>query len=106
MKVREALARAAERLAGVSASPRLDAELLMADALGVEREDLLLRGLDGDAPAAFGPLLRRRETGEPVAYIRGRRAFWTIELEVGPGVLIPRPDTETLLEAAVAHFHR
>jgi release factor glutamine methyltransferase len=102
--VREALGLAARRLTGASDTARLDAELLMAHALGLEREALLLRGLDGEAPPAFEALLRRREEGEPVAYITGRRAFWTIELEVGPGVLIPRPDSETLIEAAVAHF--
>jgi release factor glutamine methyltransferase len=104
MKVREALAAAARRLSETSETPRLDAELLMAEALGVERETLLLSRLDAPAPPAFEPLLERREAGEPVAYIIGRRAFWTIELEVGPGVLIPRPDTETLIEAAVEHF--
>jgi release factor glutamine methyltransferase len=102
--MRTALARAAERLASSSESARLDAELLMAHALGLEREALLLSGLDGEAPAAFEALVARREAGEPVAYITGRRAFWTIELEVGPGVLIPRPETETLIEAAVEHF--
>lgn len=104
MKVREALAAAAGRLAAVSETPRLDAELLMAEALGVERDALLLSGLDGDAPPAFESLAARREAGEPVAYILGRRAFWTIELEVAPGVLVPRPDSETLIEAALAHF--
>jgi release factor glutamine methyltransferase len=104
VKVRAALADAALRLAPHSATPRLDAELLMAEALGVPREDLLLSRFDDPAPAGFAPLLARREAGEPVAYILRRRAFWTIELEVGPGVLIPRPDSETLLEAAVEHF--
>ena len=104
MTVRAALAAAAERLAGSSETARLDAELLMAHALGVERDALLLSGLDRDAPEAFDALVRRREAGEPVAYIIGRRAFWTIELEVGPGVLVPRPDSETLIEAALAHF--
>jgi release factor glutamine methyltransferase len=65
---------------------------------------MLLGGLDADAPAAFEPLVARREAGEPVAYIIGRRAFWTIELKVGPGVLVPRPESETLIEAAVDHF--
>ena len=102
--LRAALAAAAKRLAAHSDTPRLDAELLMADTVGVEREELLLRRLDGEAPAAFDALIERRAAGEPVAYIRGRRAFWTIELEVGPGVLIPRPDTETLLDTAVEHF--
>ncbi|MEA1014601.1 peptide chain release factor N(5)-glutamine methyltransferase [Sphingosinicella sp. LY1275] len=104
MKVRAALAAAAERLADTSETARLDAELLMAHALGVERDGLLLSGLDRDAPEAFETLVRRREAGEPVAYITGRRAFWTIELEVGPGVLVPRPDSETLIDAALAHF--
>jgi len=53
---------------------------------------------------AFEALVARRAAGEPLAYITGTRAFWTIELGVAPGVLIPRPDSETLIEAAVAHF--
>ncbi|MDP8912283.1 MAG: peptide chain release factor N(5)-glutamine methyltransferase [Pseudomonadota bacterium] len=104
MKVREALAAAAARLAGSSESSRLDAELLMAKALGTTRENLLLSRMDEEEPAAFDALLGRREAGEPIAYILGHRAFWTIELEVGPGVLVPRPDTETLMEAAFGHF--
>jgi release factor glutamine methyltransferase len=78
----------------------------MARTLGVERERLLLSGMDCDAPQAFETLVRRRLAHEPVAYITGRRAFWTIELEVGPGVLIPRADSETLIEAAVERFGR
>jgi len=101
---REALKIAAEELREVSETPRLDAELLMAHALGIARETLLLHRLDDEAPAGFRPLVDRRLAYEPVAYITGRRAFWTIELEVGPGVLIPRPDSEALIEAAVAHF--
>jgi release factor glutamine methyltransferase len=104
MKVREALAAAARGLAETSETPRLDAELLMAHALGTEREQLLLSRLDGAAPETFEMLLRRRRAGEPVAYITGRRAFWSIELHVGPGALIPRPESETLIEAAVEHF--
>ena len=104
MKVREALAAASRRLERLSGTARLDAELLMAHAFGMARERLLLHQLDGAVPASFEPLLRRREAGEPVAYIIGRRDFWTIELEVGPGALIPRPDSETLIEAAVEHF--
>jgi release factor glutamine methyltransferase len=104
MKVREALADAAGRLAAVSDTARLDAELLMAYALGVERETLLLHRLDDQVPAGFEPLVERRLAHEPVAYIIGRRAFWTIELEVGPGVLVPRPDSETLIEAAIERF--
>jgi release factor glutamine methyltransferase len=103
MTVREALAAAAARL-GESETPRLDAELLMAHALGVERETLLLHHLDHPAPDAFEALLARRLAHEPIAYITGRRAFWTIELAVGPGALVPRSDSETLIEAAIAHF--
>jgi release factor glutamine methyltransferase len=104
LKVRAALTAASQHLAATSPTPRLDAELLMAEALGVTRGAMLLSHLDQPAPPAFAPLLARRAGGEPVAYILGRRGFWSIELEVGPGVLIPRPDSETLLEAAVAHF--
>lgn len=102
--VRAALAGAAARLADRSETPRLDAELLMAHALGVSREALLLGGLDRSAPEGFAALLERRVGGEPLAYITGTRAFWTIDLAVAPGVLIPRPDSETLIEAAVDHF--
>lgn len=92
------------REAGVSRSPRLDAELLLAKALGVARVDLLrepARALTADEAADFGSLLRRRLAREPVAYILGHRAFRTIELEVTPAVLIPRPDTETLVDFAL-----
>jgi release factor glutamine methyltransferase len=104
MKVRDALAAATARLADASETPRLDSEVLMAHALGIEREAMLL-GRGGDpAPASFESLLERRLAREPVAYITGRKGFWTIELAVGTGVLIPRPDSETLIEAAVARF--
>ncbi|HMG46017.1 MAG TPA: peptide chain release factor N(5)-glutamine methyltransferase [Allosphingosinicella sp.] len=104
MTVREALAAAAARLAAVSETARLDAELLMAHALGTTRETMLLERGGDSAPAAFEPLLLRRLGHEPLAYITGRRAFWTIELEIGPGALVPRPDSETLIEAALDHF--
>jgi release factor glutamine methyltransferase len=102
--VAAALADAARRLHPASDTPRLDAELLMAHALGVEREALLLRHLLDPVPAGFLALVERRGAGAPVAYLTGRRAFWTIELGVGPGALIPRPDSETLLEAALGWF--
>jgi release factor glutamine methyltransferase len=104
MKLREALAAATSRLTQVTDTPRLDAELIMAHALGVSREDMLLHRMDADAPERFEGLVLRRLAHEPVAYIVGRRGFWTIEIEVGPGVLVPRPDSETLIEAALAHF--
>jgi release factor glutamine methyltransferase len=104
VKVRAALAEAERRLADIPGQPRQDAELLMAHALGVTLSDLHLRHLDDDAPCRFQELIERRLAREPVAYITGRAGFWTIELEVGPGALIPRADSETLIEAAVEHF--
>lgn len=104
MTLREAIAAAAARLNRTSDTPRLDAELLAAHALGVDRETLLLRSLDREEPELFETLIERRAEGEPVAYIIGQRDFWTITLDVAPGVLIPRPDSETLIEAAVTHF--
>jgi release factor glutamine methyltransferase len=101
--VRVALTAAAARF-GFSATPRLDAELLMAHALGVTRETLLLERLDDAVPAAFAALVERRAAHEPVAYLTGTRGFWTIDVAVGPGVLVPRADSEVLIEAAVAHF--
>ena len=76
----------------------------MAHALGVSHQDLLLKHLSDPAPASFDALVARRLEHEPVAYITGSRGFWTIEIGVGPGVLVPRADSETLIEAAVAHF--
>lgn len=104
MNAQAALIEAARRLAQTSDTPRLDAELLMAHALGIERERLLLDPPHGPVPPAFEALLARRLAHEPIAYIVGHRAFWTIDLAVGPGVLIPRPDSETLIEAAIDHF--
>ena len=101
--VRSALAEAAASFT-FSETPRLDAELLMAHALGITRETLLLRHLDDPVPPGFAALVERRARYEPMAYITGTRAFWTIDLAVGPGVLIPRADSETLIEAAIDHF--
>lgn len=99
-----ALAEAARTLAPGSDTARLDAELLMAEALGIDRDRLLLDPPDRPVPERFWTMVERRKGGEPVAYITGRRAFWNIELHVGPGVLIPRPDSETLIAAALEHF--
>ena len=95
---------AAQALAAHSPTPRLDAELLMAHALGIGRDRLLLAGGGGTVPAGFAALVARRIAQEPVAYITGAQAFWTLELAVSPAVLIPRPDSETLIEAAVGAF--
>ena len=102
--VAAALRRATALLVPSSDTARLDAELLMAHALGIDRGAMLLGGLDGPAPSGFDGLVDRRRAHEPIAYIIGSRDFWTINLLVTPAVLIPRPDSETLIEAAVEHF--
>lgn len=102
--VAAALRDAAQQLAGVSDTPRLDAELLMAHALATERQAVLLDPSRFAVPERFAELVALRLTHEPVAYILGYRDFWTIRIGVGPGVLIPRPDSETLIEAAIDHF--
>ncbi len=88
-------------------SPRLTAEVLLAQALGCSRLDLYLtydRPLTPAERAAFRELVRRRLDRCPTAYLTGRREFWKIALAVGPGVLIPRPETEVLVQAALEHL--
>ena len=102
--ISRALAQATRQLSETSDTPRLDAELLMAEALGIDRDRLILDAPDRDPPKHFQAMVERRLTGEPVAYITGRRAFWNIELHVGPGVLVPRPDSEVLIASALEHF--
>lgn len=96
----------AHHLAGCgSDSPRLDAELLAAHSLGLRRIDLYLqhdRPLDEEELAPIRALLRRRAGGEPIAYILGEREFYGRSFAVTPAVLIPRPETELLVELAVA----
>lgn len=99
-----ALADAARQLEPNSDTARLDAELLMAEALHTDRDKLILSPPDRKVPDRFWAMLERRKAGEPVAYITGRRAFWNIELHVGPGVLVPRPDSEVLVASAIEHF--
>jgi len=85
-------------------SPRLTAEILLAQALGLRRLDLYLqhdRPLEKQELSDFKALIRRRTAREPVAYILGRKGFFKEQFKVAPGVLIPRPDTETLVETAV-----
>jgi len=85
-------------------SARLDAEYLLAHVLGVGRLEMYLqheRPLTSRELDDFRPLLKRRAKREPLQYVLGRQAFRTLELEVGPGVLIPRPETEQLVEAVL-----
>ncbi|MEE4201006.1 peptide chain release factor N(5)-glutamine methyltransferase [Erythrobacter sp.] len=102
MKVSEALRSASDRLAETSDTARLDAELLMAHALGVTRSDMLLRHLDDHAPDGVAELVARRASHEPLAYIVGYQEFYGRGFKVTPGVLIPRSDSETLIETALA----
>jgi release factor glutamine methyltransferase len=99
-----ALADAARQLETSTDTPRLDSELLMAEALHIDRDRLILSPPERQVPKRFWDMLERRKEGEPVAYITGRRAFWNIELHVGPGVLVPRPDSEVLIASAIEHF--
>jgi release factor glutamine methyltransferase len=95
---------AAAKLEGVSDSPALDAEILLAHVLGRPRAFLRAYAGDDVLPAdqdRFRSLLARRLDGEPVAYLTGRRGFWSLDLEVDPGVLVPRPETELLVETAL-----
>jgi release factor glutamine methyltransferase len=103
-RIARALGDAARQLEKASDTARLDSELLMAEALHIDRDRLLLSPPDREVPKRFWDMVERRKAGEPVAYITGRRAFWNIELHVGPGVLVPRPDSEVLISSAIEHF--
>ncbi|HSF12179.1 MAG TPA: peptide chain release factor N(5)-glutamine methyltransferase [Erythrobacter sp.] len=101
MTVGEAIRAAAERLAPVSDTARLDAELLMAHALDLTRSDMLLKAMRDPAPEGFDRLVERRVAHEPVAYITGCTEFYGLPFKVTPATLIPRGDSETLVEAAL-----
>jgi release factor glutamine methyltransferase len=102
--IARALDDAARQLSATSDTARLDAELLMAEALHIDRDKLILSPPDKTVPKRFWKMVDRRKAGEPVAYITGRRAFWNIDLHVGPGVLVPRPDSEVLIASSIEHF--
>ena len=102
--IARALGDAARQLEKSSDTARLDAELLMAEALHIDRDKLILSPPDRKVADRFWNMVERRQAGEPVAYITGRRAFWNVELHVGPGVLVPRPDSEVLIASAIEHF--
>jgi release factor glutamine methyltransferase len=104
MLIADALRHAADTLktAGIE-NPQREARLLLAHALGLPSSI----PLPAEAPldqTAFGALIARRAAREPLAYITGTKGFWSIDLAVSPATLIPRPDSETLIEAALAHF--
>ncbi len=91
-------------LDGHSDSPRLDAELLLGMTLGLSRAGLVARGDDavtGECEHTYAGLIERRRQGAPVAYLTGSREFWSLSLRVTPAVLVPRPETEVLVELAL-----
>ena len=99
------IATASVRLAGAHLEkPRAEARLLLAHVLGGGRDQTLSGTVTPAQQAAFEALVARRAAREPLAYITGRKEFWSLEFQVGPGVLIPRPDSETLIEEALRQF--
>lgn len=99
---------ALDRMRGVSTSAALDVDLLLGHVLGLDRATILAfgeRAVTPEQAAEFSALLGRAAAGEPIAYLLGRRAFYDRELIVTPDVLIPRPETELLLEQALEYAH-
>ena len=96
-----------EAVADEPAEARFDAETLLGHALGQDRAWLFAHAGDAADNAVaerFAELWRRRQAGEPVAYLTGRRGFWTLDLAVTPATLVPRPETELLVELALARL--
>jgi len=102
--IAELLGDAARRLTPLSTSARLDAELLLCHVLGLERGRLITHEapLTAEQVALFRDLLERRCVGTPIAYLLGRRDFWTLTLDVTAAVLVPRPETELLVEIGLS----
>ena len=107
-EIRALLEEGAARLARVADDPRREAEVLLGAALGRTRAWLLAnpeeRVLDCEATDLYEAFVTRRRHGEPVAYLLGEKEFWSLALRVGPGVLVPRPETELVVERALAHL--
>ena len=101
MNIADAIRAATDRLSQSSDTARLDAELLMAHALGTGRSEMLLRSMSDPVPASFDGLILRRLSREPVAYILGEAEFYGRSFIVNPGVLIPRSDSESVVDAAL-----
>jgi release factor glutamine methyltransferase len=102
--IAESVAAAARALTAHSDSPRLDAELLLGTVLGLSRTALIARDdqlVTADCQRAYMGMIARRAAGAPVAYLTGSREFWSLTLHVTPAVLVPRPETETLIERAL-----
>lgn len=104
--VRDCLAKARTRLIALETAA-LDAEVLLTHVLGVNRAWLYANGeanLPADKESFFNDLVKRRTRGEPIAYLLGRREFWSLSFRVTANVLIPRPETEMLVETALALY--
>lgn len=102
--IAESLRAAVQVLLACGDSPRLDAEVLLGNLLGTTRAALVLRGeeaLHPDAESAYREIIARRAEGVPVAYLTGIREFWSLPFKVTPAVLVPRPESETLIERAL-----
>lgn len=107
LRLDEALNNAVAVLGATSDSPRLDAELLLARALDVSRSYLFAHADDEMDPAAverFMQNVARRADGVPIAYITGEKEFWSMQLQVGPDTLVPRPETEILVDRALQYI--
>lgn len=107
--ITETVRNATQTLQEHSESPRLDAELLLAKVLGLPRSALITHGdqpIDSGHELAYRKLVRERAGGTPVAYLTGIREFWSLPLKVSPAVLDPRPETECLVEHALAAMPR
>jgi release factor glutamine methyltransferase len=105
--VRDALRGSAQELAGAVDNPVVDAEVLVAHALGWDRARLFAdraTRLSGEQSGALASLVRRRRDGEPLQYLTGHQAFRHLDLAVGPGVLVPRPETEIVVEVALGRL--
>lgn len=107
MTIQQFIDQARRTLAVASPTPHLDAEVLLLHVCGLTRTALVTRAhepLNDEQERRLGELLARRARGEPLAYLTGEREFWSLPLQVTPDVLIPRPETELLVEQALAHI--
>jgi release factor glutamine methyltransferase len=102
--VAQAIRDGAALLGTIADNPRLEARLLLAHALGVTRNDLIREPQRTVDPGPYQALLTRRIAHEPIALITGHREFWSLDFLVSPATLIPRPDSETVIAAALAAF--
>jgi release factor glutamine methyltransferase len=103
--IADTLRAATAALTDHSASPRLDAELLLGSVAGKSRAALIVAGdvhLSADLERRYTELLAARRGGTPIAYLTGKKEFWSLELDVTPAVLVPRPETESLVETVLA----